>query len=133
MKQKTANPVSPELAPALEQQIHVEALKLHAAGELDKAEILYRAALVLNPSHSESHYHLGLIYHSQRRLDEAVIAYRDAIFARIDFAEAYAHIATATQEQGKRPEAEIFYRQSLAYAPFSASTHNNFGVLCNEM
>jgi len=137
MNQKSANPVSPEpeseAAQALDAQVYREALKLHYANEFEKAELLYRAALVLNPSNADANYHLGLLFHVRQRLEEAVVAYRDAIFARIDYAEAYANLGAVMKDLGKNQEAEIFYRQGIAYSPFSASTHNNLGVLCNEM
>lgn len=135
MNQQSANSVSPEAEPeqTLDILVYREALKLHYANEFDKAETLYRAALILNPTYADAHYHLGLLYHLKGRLEEAVVAYRDAIFARIDYAEAYANLGAVMKDQGKRHESEIFYRQAIAYDPFAASTHNNLGVLYNEM
>lgn len=135
MNQKSANPVlpEPEPAPPLDSQIYTEALKLHYASEFDKAETLYRATLILNPTNAEAHYHLGLLFHTQQRLEEAVVAYRDTIFARLDYAEAYANMGAVMKDLGKPEEAEIFYRQAIAYAPYGASTHNNLGVLYNEL
>ncbi len=120
-------------APSLADLNMTEAVRQHHAGELDKAEALYRAVTALDPARAEAHYHLGLLYHRQNKLQEAMVAFREAVYAKSDFAEAYAGLGTVLKAQGMRDNALIFYDQALKLAPLAAPTHSNMGVLLNEM
>lgn len=139
MKRRTAKktsspaPASAPQAPTLDALNFSAAVDFHRAGQADRAEALYRAAVALNASHAEAHYNLGVLHHGQGKLPEATAAYRDAIFARIDYVDAYSNLATVMRDQGKLPEAEIFYRQALAYDPGHTLANSNFGVLLNDL
>ncbi len=137
MKDQTAGQAAPLEAysptSTLYALIFDEAVNLHRAGQVEKAEPLYRAVLALYPTHAEASYNLGVIYHAQRRLPEAVIAYRDAIFFRSDYVDAYSNLGTVLKEQGKRKEALIFYQQALRFMPQHVLSLSNLGVLLNDM
>lgn len=134
MNDLTAGSQSHTLAASkpLSWMIFEQAVGFHRAGEDDKAEILYRAVLVLDPSHAEAHYNLGLIFYTQRRLPEAIAAYRDAIFSRSDYADAYSNLGTILKEQGRLDDAIRLYRQAVALAPESAVGYGNLGVAFND-
>jgi tetratricopeptide (TPR) repeat protein len=139
MKRRTAKktsspaPASAPERPPLDALNFAAAVEFHRAGQMEKAEILYRAAIALNASHAEAYYNLGVIHHGLGKLPEATAAYRDAIFARIDYVDAYSNLATVMRDQGKMAEAEIFYRQALAYDPTHTLANSNFGVLLNDL
>jgi tetratricopeptide (TPR) repeat protein len=139
MKRRTAKktsspaPAAAPQSPTLDALNFAAAVEFHRAGQADKAEALYRAAVALNPSHAEAFYNLGVLHHGLGRLPEATAAYRDAIFARIDYVDAYSNLATVMRDQGKTAEAEIFYRQALAYDPGHTLANSNFGVLLNDL
>lgn len=132
-KTSTPAPASAPQSPPLDALNFATAVEFHRAGQMEKAEALYRAAIALNASHAEAFYNLGVIHHGLGKLPEATAAYRDAIFARIDYVDAYSNLATVMRDQGKMTEAEIFYRQALAYDPGHTLANSNFGVLLNDL
>ena len=133
LKQKHAARKAPPAVPSLADLNMAEAVRAHHAGQLDKAEALYRAVTALKPGHAEAHYNAGLIYHAQNKLPEAVVAFREAVYAKSDYADAYANLGTVLKAQGMKDNALIFYHQALRLVPLNAQTHSNMGVLLNDM
>jgi tetratricopeptide (TPR) repeat protein len=92
----------------------------HNAGNLDRAEELYRQVLRLTPaSPPQGHvwYLLGAVYHAQGKTAEAVESFRQSIELRPNFAHAHYHMGIVLGEQLKHGEAEECFRRALALLP----------------
>ncbi|MBC8120570.1 MAG: tetratricopeptide repeat protein [Gemmatimonadaceae bacterium] len=97
------------------------------AGHLQRAEVLYRQVLQVQPSNPEALYHLGAILLQTGRTDPATQLLHQAVLFKPDWAEAHLVLGNALRQQGKVQEAAACYRQALVFEPGYAAAHNNLG------
>jgi tetratricopeptide (TPR) repeat protein len=91
------------------------ALRRHQAGDLDRAEHLYRQALQADPGHADAWHGLGVLASQRGRPDRA-------------FAEAYGNLGHVLYKQGKLAEALANLREAVRLKPDLAAAHNELGA-----
>jgi predicted O-linked N-acetylglucosamine transferase (SPINDLY family) len=103
------------------------ALTSHRAGDLRRAEQLYRHILQLDPRHFDALHLLGVVAHQAGRSDLAIESISQALRLKSDSAEAHNNLGAALMEQGRQEDAAACYRQALRISPDYAEAHNNLG------
>jgi tetratricopeptide (TPR) repeat protein len=111
---------------------HVESLvllgmALKSHGQLDKAELCYRAALDVQADMPDVLYNLGNLLQEKSELLEAEQCYRQALAARPRFALAHYNLGNVLRDQGRLDDAIAHYRQAIAQDSTLALAHNNLG------
>jgi tetratricopeptide (TPR) repeat protein len=104
-----------------------QAVDLHRQGKLDRAERLYRMAIVGQPDHFDARYWLGMLRYQQRRLAEALESIGAAVAIRPTDAAALSSLGLVQAALGCFQEALANYDSSLAVAPHDAGTLSNRG------
>ena len=105
------------------------AISLHRAGELDKAEQLYRHLLAARPDHVEALHFLGVLYHQRGQSERAVRSIEAAIALAPDYADAHNNLGNVLKEANQLELALRAYRRVVAINPKHADAWNNLGVL----
>jgi len=103
------------------------ALRSHQAGDLRRAEQLYRQILQADPQHIEALHLLGLLAHQVGRSDLAVGYFDQALRLRPNWPEAHNHRGLALRAQGRLAEAVASYQQAVRCLPNYAEAHGNLG------
>jgi tetratricopeptide (TPR) repeat protein len=106
---------------------HAEAVAQHRAGRLAEAEVLYREALALDPSHAHSLALLGLLAHQTGRLALAEASLQQAISLCPEVAGYHCSLANALVAQGRLAEAVAGFTRALVLDPQHLETWNNLG------
>ena len=101
------------------------AVQHHRAGQLPRAEQLYRQVLRVDPQHVRALHLLGLLTHQAGRSDLAVEYISQALRLKPDFAEAHCNLGMALAKQDKLAEAVVCYEEALRIKPDHAEAHNN--------
>jgi tetratricopeptide (TPR) repeat protein len=100
----------------------------HQAGDLARAEALYRQALQADPAHAGGWFLLGLACRGRGDLAAAEAGYREALRLRPDFFEALNNLGNVYAAQGRLDEAAAYYRRLLQLRPDYVEAHNNLGA-----
>jgi predicted O-linked N-acetylglucosamine transferase (SPINDLY family) len=103
------------------------ALRHHQAGDLERAEQLYRELLYVNPEHVDALHLLGLVAGQTGRHKLAIDYLREAVRLNPNFAEAHYNLGTALREQGSLGEAIASYQLALRLKPALIGARNNLG------
>jgi tetratricopeptide (TPR) repeat protein len=82
-------------------------------GNLEEAEKLYIKAIAMDPSHTEAHAKLGMIYLNQEQYGKAELIYRKLILAITDDPVYYSNLGLSLFHQEKYMEAKEFYEKSI--------------------
>jgi Flp pilus assembly protein TadD len=109
------------------------ALAYHNAGQLSRAEHVFRQIMQVDPHHADSLHMLGVIAHQVGQNDAAIGYIREAL--RLNPANGMAHnnLGRILRDQGKLEEAVACLREGLRLQPKEASSYNNLGVaLCDH-
>jgi tetratricopeptide (TPR) repeat protein len=106
-----------------------QANQLHRAGELPKAEALYRQVLHFDEDHVIANNLLGLMYIQTRRFDEAVRHIERALKIAPDDAQAQANLGVALKEVGRPEDAAKHLEESLRLDPNKPRILNNLGSI----
>jgi tetratricopeptide (TPR) repeat protein len=107
--------------------------QFHQAGDLARAEALYRQALDADPANAGAWFLLGLASRARGALGEAEAAYRHALRLRPGFLEALNNLGNVLADQGRPDEAAACYRQVLELRPDYLQAHNNLGVALRHL
>jgi Flp pilus assembly protein TadD len=102
------------------------------AGNLARAERIYRMIVQRSPRVAQAWYMLGAVKHLQGRLAEAVSSYQEAIRLVPDFPEASNNLGIALHVMGKSDDAIASLRRALVLKPDYAEAHNNLGNALHE-
>jgi tetratricopeptide (TPR) repeat protein len=104
------------------------AVQCHRAGDVARAEGLYRQIIDAFPDLAPAHRNLAQTLVSQGKLADAISRYQQAL--RLDAGDFRTHfsLGIALQNAGRHEEAIASYRQALALAPGYAGAHNNLGA-----
>ncbi len=108
------------------------ALKYHTAGDLPKADNIYRQILQAEPNHPVALHLLGVIAHQVGKNDIAIDFIRRALAHKPDYAEAYNSLGAALKGQGMVDEAIESYHKALAIKPEYVEAHCNLGNALTE-
>ena len=105
-----------------------EAVRLHKAGQIEKAENLYLQALSSGFEHEIILSNLGVIYKRTNRIDKAIEIYKRAISLNPEFADAHANLGGLLQEKKDYAAAYISLCKAIALNPSHAVAHSNLGL-----
>lgn len=110
-------------------QIFDHANRAAAAGDLARAEALYRQVIGVRPGYAEGHNNLGNVLLASGRRDEALAAFDAALALGLDHPDVHYNRANALKQAGRHDEAEAAFRRTLILAPAHAMAHNNLANL----
>jgi tetratricopeptide (TPR) repeat protein len=117
----------PPDAPLLDQ-----ARAAHRAGDLRRAEQLYRRVLESNAVNADAWPLLAAVLQSQNKHAEAANAYQHALRLRPDSPDLCCGLASALAALNRRDEAEDQYRRALRLQPGHADALAQLGLLLAE-
>jgi predicted O-linked N-acetylglucosamine transferase (SPINDLY family) len=101
------------------------ALQTHRAGDLTRAEHLYRRCLEVNPQHPASWHLLGVVVTHRGRPQEALKHISRAISLQPNEAAFHLNHGVALQAVGRRYDAIASFREALRLQPDFPHAHNN--------
>jgi protein O-GlcNAc transferase len=107
----------------------LEAETLFDAGQVDKAERLYREAITAAPGFALGHYKLGVLLSKLEREDEAITACRDALRLDSLYPEPNCHLGQLLARRHEWAEAELLLRRALAERVDYFHAHQGLGNL----
>lgn len=101
----------------MSQTVYLNAIQQHQAGQLTKAESLYRQVLGANPRHADAMHMLGLVYYQTGRTEQAVTVIAQALAIHPKNADYLNHYALSLRD-ANQPEAAIrSFQQAILLAP----------------
>lgn len=119
----------PSISSTLDAQVSMDAaVKLHRAGELRKAEQIYRQILQANPALVDARYFLGVVALQERHLDEASECFTHALGLQPDFAEAHEGLGCACYAPDKLDRAIKHHRHALKLKPDYVEARHNLAI-----
>jgi protein O-GlcNAc transferase len=101
------------------------AFKYHRAGDIHRAETIYRQILQLDPRHAEALHHMGLIAHQVGKLDIAVNYLERSLALMRHNPRCHSNLGMVYQAQGKLDQALACYQKALRLKPDYHEAHNN--------
>lgn len=104
----------------------------HQAGDVRRAEAVYRQVLAQEPSHVEARLSLAALCQGLGRLPEATACYQRAVSLKPD-AQAYNSLGICQARQQQREAALASFQQAIALRPDFAHAHNNLGNVFKEL
>ena len=106
-----------------------KAIAHHRAGQLSKAEKLYKAALKAEPKNVDALNLIGILAHQRGRFEEALKFFDEAITSKANVAEVYYNKANVLKEMGRTGEAEATYRTAITIKADYIEAHLNLGAM----
>ncbi len=103
------------------------ALKLHQAGEIDKAVVAYQQALRLNPNVALAHNNYGVALYDQGKLDEALRHQRKATELDPMLGIAHNNSGVTLNAMEKHEDAIVCFTKAIEIEPANAKAINNLG------
>jgi protein O-GlcNAc transferase len=105
-----------------------KALQYHQAGQLRKAEEIYKSILEVNPNHSDSLHLLGIVAHQSGNNDIAVDLINKAIQRSPETPIYYFNLGNVLRAQGKLAEAVSPYQKAVEIKPDYPEAYYNLGI-----
>ncbi len=109
-----------------------KALRLHQAGQLDKAARLYGTVLKKNPDNGDALNLKGVVAQAHGRHDDALALFGRAITALPDFADVHFNKANTLKALGRNDDALAAYAKAIALKPDYADARLNAGTLLQK-
>ncbi len=109
-----------------------EAIALHEAGNLKKAERLYKHALKENPRNAAALNLLGVLNYQGGRHSKAIQLLNKSVSIRPDDPFAHFNLGNVYKYRGKLAEAEAAFKKVVALNPGDAGAHGNLGIVLQE-
>jgi protein O-GlcNAc transferase len=106
-----------------------KALQYHQAGQLNKAEEIYKRIIEVNPNHSESLHLLGVIASQAGKKDIAVKLINKAIQHNPGNSIYYYNLGNVLKEQDNLTEAVSSFQKALEINPNYTKAYNNMGTI----
>ena len=103
----------------------------HRAGQLDRAETMYRMVLRNAPGHVDALHHLGVIAHARGRHEYAVQLISQALTGAPALADAHLDLGRALRALGRLDEAAAASRRAIGLKPEFAIAHSNLATILN--
>lgn len=107
------------------------AIRYHQAGDLHRAEGIYRELLRIDPEHADALQFLGLVYQNAN-LEIATQLVRRSLAINAASPSAHFNLGLLLHKAGDRPGARSSYVAALARKPDYFEALYNLGVLLNE-
>jgi tetratricopeptide (TPR) repeat protein len=109
-------------------QAFIEAVELHKAGDLDRAELIYRQILDEMPDHSDALHLLGVVAHQRGQFVRAVNLIKKAVALEPEAGAYYCNLAEACRMAGDLAGSLESARKAVALVPHSPDAHNHLGL-----
>jgi len=109
------------------------AIQHHQAGELPKAESIYKQILQVAPDQPVALHLLGVIAHQVGKNEIAVDFITKALAIRPDYVEAHSNLGNTLKALGRLDEAVASYNKAIAIKPDYAEAHSNNGAALQEL
>jgi predicted O-linked N-acetylglucosamine transferase (SPINDLY family) len=103
------------------------ARQCHQAGDVARAEQLYRRILAIDPDRADVWYLLGAARQAQGDLADAAACLRQAVQQRPGYAAAHNHLGVVLAQQGQFEAAAASFREARQIQPENAEAHANLG------
>jgi tetratricopeptide (TPR) repeat protein len=129
-KERRATAPGPAASP---QAMLSEAIEYHRAGNLAKAERLYRQILAVDPSHADSLHLLGVIAHQRARDDLAMDLIGQAIALNPGEAMYHTNLGSVLRRLGRLEDSAARYREALRLNPAYLEAHNSLGLTLKDL
>jgi protein O-GlcNAc transferase len=100
----------------------------HLAGDLDKAESIYRQVLQFDPNQPEALHLLGVVAHQRGNNDVAVELISKALVIAPHYVDAHYNLALSLSELGRTEEALLSYDNTIELKPEFSEAHHNRGL-----
>jgi tetratricopeptide (TPR) repeat protein len=110
-----------------------DGIRLHQAGRLDEAKLLYERILVDDPGHADSLHLLGVIAYQTGHNDEAIDLIRGAIAINRKVAAYHSNLGNVFLRQRRFDAAVACFRRALGIKPDYPEAHNNLGLTLSEL
>jgi protein O-GlcNAc transferase len=131
--QKTANQKNNPATQTISIQKAIQlARQYHQAGDLQKAETLYRQILQLQPNHADALHLLGVIAAQIANYEQAINLFKRAIQINDSVATYYANLGNAQDRIGQLSEAVNSLQRAVALNPNYAQAHDNLGKVLKQ-
>lgn len=101
--------------------------------QFDTALRLYNLALVMQPDHADSIWHVSWILQGQGKLAEAEASYRRLLEVAPDRYEAFYNLGTVFTSQSRNEEAITAYLQAVSIKPDAGLAHYNLGKAYSDL
>jgi len=101
----------------------------YGAGNLERAEQMYRLVLETEPDHPAALHSLGVVAYQAGRYDEAVELIGRAITVNPKIPEFYNSIGVAFESLGKFEQAIGAYQQAISLKPDYAEAYHNMAIV----
>jgi len=115
------------------QQSLDQAVQHHKAGELHKAEDLYKQILDADPDHAVVLHLLGVINFQVGKNEIAVDLISKSVAIKPDYAEAHNNLGNTLKALKKLDEAADSYHKALTLNPDILEAHNNLGNTLKDL
>ena len=102
---------------------------LLAETKFEKAEILLKKIIEIDPTHYKAHINIGVIHSKLNKLKEAEKYFIKAIELRPDYELAYFNLGTTQNKLGKTKEAENSFKKAIEVNPNYVEAYSNLGHL----
>ena len=109
------------------------AVEHHQAGELERAEEIYRQVLRSDPNCADALHLLGVLAHQTDNDEVAVDCIRQAIALDPSKAAFHSNLGVAYRALEQLDEAAASYRRALGITPDYAEAHNNLGNVLKDL
>ncbi len=106
-----------------------QAWQIHQAGDVERAETLYRRVIDASPKNADAWVYLGIALFDRREFSESVEAYRRAIKIKRVFPIAWNNLGNSLRMSGDVEEADRCFNTSLDQDPNYLSALKNRGTL----
>lgn len=104
------------------------AVQFHQAGDLRRAETLYRKALAAEPENPDALHYLGILAHQTGQTEAAITQLERSLELRPRSAEFHNNLGAVLQECDQSAEAIPHFETALDIEPAYPEAQNNLGV-----
>ena len=109
------------------------AVQHHTAGDLPKAESIYKQILKADPNQPMALHLFGPVAHQVGKNDIAVDFITKALILKPDYVEAHSNLGNALKALGKLDAAVASYNKAIAIKPDYAEAYSNHGAALQEL
>lgn len=113
-------------------QLLASALSFHEAGDLPRAESLYRQVLSEDPDNADALHLMGVIAQAMGQLEPSLALIGRAIQINPDAPHYHNNLGNSLRSQGEFDTAARHYREALRLKPDYAEAWNNLGNMLRE-
>lgn len=132
MKTHAVAPESPNIQDLSVRDAFELAVRLHRAGRLDEAHMLYARIVEAVPDYADALHFMGVLQHMRGRNDEALGLIHRSITLNDAVPDWHNNLGNVLLESGRVDAAADAYARACALAPDRPDVLNNLGVLRRE-